>query len=222
MEMVEEKLPTPIENSIPTALANWLRGWKCDCLSKRSQWKKAAASSMNFLSNLSASIIKSIVFFHIAFLFFHIPFHGRTHLHFLKTKKIPTEGYSWQNLLLLVALSAQPKRWPIKSERTCCIQESVLWHLLWKVAFSYNFCTDYAWKKIRVLFLPIARYEVLVSQHTTEVSCQWSLKLKFPFAITEESSFTNTDYKKYHLNFPKTVPDVWYLDYGAGKVSVVT
>lgn len=66
--------------------------------------------------------------------------------------------------------------------------------------------------------MPIAQYEVLVSQQTTEVSYQWSLKLKFPFTITEESSFTNTVYKKYHLNLPQTVTHVWDLDYGAGKV----
>lgn len=43
-----------------------------------------------------------------------IPFTWQKSFKFFENKKVPTEGYSWQNLLLLVALSAQLKRWLMK------------------------------------------------------------------------------------------------------------
>lgn len=81
-----------------------------------------------------------------------------------------------------MALSDQLKNWVIESERTCHIQDSVLGHLLWKATFILQWVNRLCIKEDRLCFLLTAQYEVLVSQQTTEVSCQWSLKLKVPIS----------------------------------------
>lgn len=121
-------------------MKNWLA-------EQKKSMKESSSFKYELLIKFVSCYHKINCIFSYCFFIFSYLFSWQNSSTFFENKQIPSEGYSGQNLLLLVALSAQLKRWLIKSERTCCIQGSVPGHLLWKVTFSYNLCTDYAWKK---------------------------------------------------------------------------
>lgn len=173
-------------------------------------------SSFNYENfNISFCFYHEINFSFSYWFLWQFPYHSRNNLIFL----ISAEGYSSQNLLLFISGTASSakklsdKKWEnLPYPRICP------WTLAVKSHFHLQCVNRLSIKEDRLFFLSTAQYEVLVSQQTTEVSCQWSLKLKVPICKYRTELFTSTIWEKYHLNVSKTVTDVWCWDYGAGKV----
>lgn len=158
---------------------------------------------------------KSFCFYHeINFIFsywflWQFPYHSRNNLIFL----ISAEGYSSQNLLLFIsgtdssAKKLSDKKWEnLPYPRICP------WTLAVKSHFHLQCVNRLSIKEDRLFFLSTAQYEVLVSQQTTEVSCQWSLKLKVPIC-----KYRTEFFYQHHLReipFKCLQNSYWYMVFG--------
>lgn len=178
MELGEEKLPTIIENSTLTELTNWLKDEEINVWAK--EVKERSSFNYEIFSNFFCFYHEINFIFSYWFLWQFL-YHSRNNLIFLKNKRSPAEGYSSQNLLLFISGTASSakklsdKKWEnLPYPRICP------WTLAVKSHLHLQCVNRLCIKEDRLFFLLTAQYEVLVSQQTTEVSCQWSLKLKVP------------------------------------------